>query len=82
METAVQVVQEFLQKYLTDIPKSIPDKIKHWLFVANSPEKVYPDADATVLARKRRNARNNVRRLAKKYARLLPAIATELENER
>jgi hypothetical protein len=77
----MEAVQEFLLKYLTKVPQSIPEKIKHWLFVANNPEKVYPDADATALARRRRNARNNVRRLVKKYAMLLPTIARELETE-
>lgn len=79
----MQLVEQFLQKHLATTPqKSIPEKIKHWLFVANNPATVYPDADAVELNRRRRNARNNVRRLAAKHVHLLPTIARELEAER
>jgi hypothetical protein len=83
MENTMQhLVEQFLQKHLTNTPKSIPEKIKHWLFVANNTGDVYPDADAVELSRRRRNARNNVRRLARKHAALLPTIARALETER
>lgn len=74
-------VDSFLQQFLSDVPKLVPDKIKHWLYVANNAALVYPDAEAAELKRRRRNARNNVRRLAAKHPDLLPALRLELEGQ-
>ena len=71
-------VEQFLAKHLANVPKSIPEKIKHWLFVANHTAEAHPNSDAAELKRLRRNARNNVRRLAIKHSEQLPAISVEV----
>ncbi len=79
-------VEVFLQKFLKTpkgtSPEVISQKIKYWLTVANNPERYFPDANTAELKyRVIRNARQNVRRLARKHPNLLSELAREMEAE-
>ena len=78
-------MQDAIEKFLTDFltPQSttqqpLIDRARHWLAVAKSPETYHPDADLFELAHRRRNARQNLRRLLNKHPELIAALQTEV----
>jgi len=76
-------VEQFLTQFLTP-PKgtshtTLAEKVKHWISVCNHPEQVYPKADVFELRYRRRNARQNVRRLLSKHPELLPTVTRLLQ---
>lgn len=76
-------VTNFLDEFLIapkgHTPADIRKKIEHWLQVANCPEQFASNGtNAYEVSYKRRLARQNLRRLIKKY----PAIANQIREER
>ena len=74
-------VQEFLSAFLTpppgDSPAAVKQKMLHWIEVANHPEQSSSDQSPHAIAALRRNARQNLRRLAERN----PAVMQELLKE-
>ena len=78
-----QIIEQFLEKYLT-APKgtshhNFVEKIAHWISVCNHPEQFYPKADPFELRVRRRNARQNIRRLLNKHPELISSVTQYMQ---
>lgn len=78
----MQSVDTFLETFLEPPPGKSPQQIKarllHWIELANHPERFSVDKSAIALAKKRRSARQSLKRLAERH----PEIAAALLRER
>lgn len=78
MELEPVTVAQFILQHLPipkDSPESIVENIIKWIGVANNPAKFYQDAGDYELRARRRNARQNVRRLLSRHPALVPMVA-------
>ena len=77
------VVETFLEKFLRapkgNSPEQITGRIRHWIDVCNHPERYCKDAGAYAISAKRRSARQNLRRLARKNPHIVADIMREAE---
>lgn len=84
MNTGVDL---FLDKFLlppkSDSAKATTERIRYWIDVANHPEQfVKDDLSPYAISAKRRTARQNLRRLLKKYGQVAATLMHEAEGSK
>jgi hypothetical protein len=72
-------IQSFLDEF-RPVPKPSAEPLalaRHWLEIYSQPETHYPDADAFQISVRRRNARQNLRRILTKHPEVLAVLRAE-----
>ena len=82
-ETMHSAVEQFLSKFLTaptgKSPNDLAGKVAHWVSVCNDPQQFYSNADAFELRYRRRNARQNIRRVLSKHPELVATVTRVMQ---